>query len=351
VHIDILVKNSGAVMPFVANESEQILYAALRSGLRLPYECASGTCGTCKAKLIEGSVTNLWREASGNSFIRADKNEILMCQSSALTKCKLEIRSLGVQNCEEIFKPEYYSGIINRAGMLTNDVQLIEVKLDRLMNYSAGQFILLRAHGVEGFRAYSMVDRDKGSDVLELVIKRKHGGKLSNFLFQSDIEGNQLEIFGPLGRSTYSYERDHNSDLICAAGGTGIAGILAILFEASNDKFFDHHKALVCFGVNSEAELFFIDRLSALALKHSQNLRIVIALSNGDISSYLKNTYPELNFFKGFVHEALVIEDISKFQKPIGFLAGPPVAVEACTVVLIKSNIVEPNQIRFDRFG
>lgn len=351
MHVDILVKNLGITMPFDVLESEQILYAALRSGLCVPYECASGTCGTCKAKLVEGSVTNLWNEAIGSKFIRADRNEILLCQSTPTTNCKLELRSLGAVKREAIFKPEHCRAIINRAGMLTNDVQLIEIKLDRVMNYSAGQFVLVKAQGIEGFRAYSMVDRDKGSDVLELVIKRKHGGKLSNFLFQSNIQGNQLEIFGPLGHATFNYDRDKDSDLICAAGGTGLAGILAILFDASNTSFFENHNALVCFGVNTEADLFFIDRLSYLARKYSSNLKIIITLSKDDISPYLQNSHPELNFYKGFVHEALANEDISKFQNPIAFLAGPPIAVEACTAVLLKGNVVEPTQIRFDRFG
>ena len=351
MHIDIQVKNTEIVLPFEVKKSEQLLYAALRSGISLPYECASGTCGTCKAKIIEGSVTNLWEEASGNVFIRKDKNEILLCQSAAISNCTLEIRSLGTPRYDTIFTPDYCYGIINRAGMLTNDVQLIELKLNRPMNYLAGQFILVKAPGIDGFRAYSMVDRDKGNDSLELVIKRKSGGKLSDFLFKSNIQGSQLEIFGPLGHATFDCEKDLNSDLICAAGGTGIAGILAILFEASNAKHFESHRATVCFGVNSELELFFVDRLSFLARQHSDNLKIIISISNGDLSEHLKNLYPELNFIKGFVNEALVNENFSNLKNPICFLAGPPLAVEACTTFLLKNNIVDPSKIRFDRFG
>ena len=39
---------------FEAAAGEKILYAGLRSQIGLPYECGTGTCGTCRAKLIEG---------------------------------------------------------------------------------------------------------------------------------------------------------------------------------------------------------------------------------------------------------------------------------------------------------
>ena len=39
---------------------ERLLYCGLRHGICLPYECASGTCGTCKAKLISGEVYSCW---------------------------------------------------------------------------------------------------------------------------------------------------------------------------------------------------------------------------------------------------------------------------------------------------
>jgi len=39
---------------FETTEGEKILYAGLSEAIGLPYECASGTCGTCKARLVSG---------------------------------------------------------------------------------------------------------------------------------------------------------------------------------------------------------------------------------------------------------------------------------------------------------
>lgn len=41
---------------FTAEKGETVLAAALRHGLVLRYSCRCWSCGTCKAKLIAGSI-------------------------------------------------------------------------------------------------------------------------------------------------------------------------------------------------------------------------------------------------------------------------------------------------------
>ena len=41
---------------FQAEDGESVLSAALRSGLVIPYGCKNGACGSCKGKIISGSV-------------------------------------------------------------------------------------------------------------------------------------------------------------------------------------------------------------------------------------------------------------------------------------------------------
>ncbi len=63
--------------PVAANES--ILAAALRVRPDVPFACAGGVCGTCRARVIEGAVT-----MSENYALEPDEIErgfVLTCQS------------------------------------------------------------------------------------------------------------------------------------------------------------------------------------------------------------------------------------------------------------------------------
>ena len=61
---------------------QTVLAAALAAGVDLPYECASGSCGSCRARLVEGTVASRWVDAPGLSERDRRKGDrILCCQS------------------------------------------------------------------------------------------------------------------------------------------------------------------------------------------------------------------------------------------------------------------------------
>ncbi len=69
---------------YLASDGEDILDAALKQGIDLPFACKGGVCSTCKAKLIEGAV-----EMDVNWALEPEEVEqgfILTCQSHPKTK-------------------------------------------------------------------------------------------------------------------------------------------------------------------------------------------------------------------------------------------------------------------------
>jgi toluene monooxygenase electron transfer component len=50
-----------------------------------------------------------------------------------------------------------------------------EVGLAAPMTFDAGQFVVLKVPGLDGARAYSMVNFQRDCSRIDLVIKRKHG--------------------------------------------------------------------------------------------------------------------------------------------------------------------------------
>ncbi len=64
---------------FDAESAETILAAGIRQGIGLPYGCKDGACGSCKCKLVSGTVThgphqekalNAEEEAAGSAWRR-----------------------------------------------------------------------------------------------------------------------------------------------------------------------------------------------------------------------------------------------------------------------------------------
>ena len=67
---------------------QTILDAARLAGLRLPFSCTKGMCGTCKTRLTSGTV-----EMGHNGGIRQqeiDKGMILICCSKPLTALTID---------------------------------------------------------------------------------------------------------------------------------------------------------------------------------------------------------------------------------------------------------------------
>jgi toluene monooxygenase electron transfer component len=67
----IVVNARNGTREFECHPGEKILHAGLRSGLELPYECATGTCGSCKARLVSGRPVSEWPDAPGGRYLKA----------------------------------------------------------------------------------------------------------------------------------------------------------------------------------------------------------------------------------------------------------------------------------------
>ena len=68
----IVVEAKNGTRDFTCEPGEKILHAGLRSGVELPYECATGTCGTCKARLVSGRTESEWPEAPGRRYLKGE---------------------------------------------------------------------------------------------------------------------------------------------------------------------------------------------------------------------------------------------------------------------------------------
>ena len=331
---------------FECTPGEKILHAGLRSGIALPYECGTGTCGTCNARLLSGRVASEWPDAPGGRYLKSEA-ELLMCQCVAHEDCALEVSVLKAPEAG-IPLPGRLGGLVRDWRGLTHDVAAFDVDLDRPLDFDAGQFALLGVPGIAGARAYSMVNFERGARRLSFVVKKKPGGAVSEWLFGAGVDGTRVELFAPLGHATF--RPGLAKHVLCIAGGSGIAGMMSILACAGHAGHFADWDGHVFFGVRAERDGFFLDELEALRARYPR-LGVTVALSDEEVPAGLPAAHPGLTFARGLVHAVAGERMRGRFADVRAYVAGPPPMVDACLRLLLREARLTPADIRYDKFS
>ncbi len=333
---------------FDCDSAEPILHAGLRAGLDLPYECASGTCGTCKATIVDGSVDCAWPQAPGHKTVKAEKHEFLMCQSHPTHDATISIAKRVEHRAAGRPAPRAVRGTLEHIEKLNRDVMSFVVTLEEAIDFDAGQFVLFAVDDVVGARSYSMVNFEPGARTLDFLVKRFPGGALTTWLFDEAVDGVRVSLFGPLGRATFEPELGQN--ICCIAGGSGIAGMMAILAHANAIDYFANRGGDVFFGLRTPNDIFFIDDLAAFAAAAHGRLHVTVAFSDAEATPELVARYPNVTFSRGFVHDA-ARETCAARTDTMFFVAGPPPMVDGALRMLLLDAKVPGTQVRYDKFS
>jgi toluene monooxygenase electron transfer component len=345
--VRIVVSGRNGARDFECEPGEKILHAGLRSGVELPYECATGTCGTCRARLVSGRAQSAWAEAPGTRYLKSAA-ELLTCQSVAQSECALEVFTLRSAEAGTS-APRALGGILRGYRRLTHDVAAFDVELDGALDFDAGQFALVSVPGITGARAYSMVNFARRAERLSFVVKKKPGGAVSEWLFGPGVEGARLGLFAPLGHATF--RPDVRRHLLCVAGGSGIAGMMSILALACEAEHFAVWDGQVFFGVRTARDSFFLDELEALRARHPGRLWVTVALSDEDVPASLSAAYPGFAFARGLVHAVAGERMAGRAAELRAYVAGPPPMVDASLRWLLREVRLPPADIRYDKFS
>jgi len=340
VRIQVNARNRG--YDFEALPGEKVLYAGLRAGIDLPYECATGTCGTCKATVVSGRVRDAWSEAPGKKFVKPAANEFLMCQCAAEEGLTLEVSKFVYPMDTGACLPQNCIGTVRNTRALTHDVMGFALEFDQPRDFDAGQFILLAPEGVAGYRGYSMCNFARGGRSLDFIVKRKPDGGFSQWLFGGQRDGARVATFGPLGKATF--DPALGKHLLLIAGGSGIAGMMSILARAKEAQYFARHRGWLFFGIRTMRDAFFLDELSQYS-----EVEITVALSEEVPPT--KTPWPRLRFESGMVHEVAKRVMVGKYQEVRAYVAGPPPAVDAAIRVLLLEAKLSTDNIRYDKYS
>jgi len=314
---------------------QTVLAAALAAGVDLPYECASGSCGSCRARLIEGSVASRWAEAPGlNERDRRKGDRILCCQSVPQTACVIQIRA---GDSAPPVRPKPLRAILRDVRLLNNDVVHLVVDAQERVAFLPGQFMLLDLHGGFGRRAYSMANVADDTGRLEFIVKRKPGGRASKLLFETLRAGDLIDLEGPYGRAWL--RDDSERDIVLLAGGSGLAPIWSIAQAALLRS--PKRRLRLYFGVNRGEDLFWLTQIEHARHEHPEfETHLVLMHASPD---------DPIGCRQGAVGD-LMSRDVDDLPRCDLYMAGPPGLIDHVLRELIVTGRTQADRVFFDRF-
>ncbi|GAB3543292.1 CDP-6-deoxy-delta-3,4-glucoseen reductase [Noviherbaspirillum agri] len=299
---------------FTCEDDETILNAAIRAGVGLPYGCKNGACGTCKGKLLDGTVTHSAHQEKALPVAEEEKGMTLFCCATPHSDVVIEAREvLGVGE----FPIKKLPTRVAKLDRVTDDVMIVSLQLpaNERLQYRAGQYIeFLLKDGKR--RSYSMANAPHLDEHITLHIRHMHGGVFTDHVFNTMKERDILRFEGPQG--TFFLREESDKPMVLLASGTGFAPIKAIIEQAIHNK---STRPMVLYWGGRRPKDLYMHALCEEWAKTLPNFRYVPVISDA---------LPEDGWTgrTGFVHRAVMedLQDMSGYQV---YACGAPIMVDS----------------------
>jgi len=323
----ITVQPSGRA--FQADTTETLLAAGIRQGIGLPYGCKDGACGSCKCKLVSGSVSHGPHQAKALSEAEEAAGYVLTCCGTAQSDVVLESRQVTEAGAFPIKKMPVRVSSLERAS---HDVIVLRLQLPAAdaFQYHAGQYVefLLRDGDRRSYSMANAPHTQAAGPQMELHIRHMPGGKFTDQVFGTMKEKDILRIEGPYG--SFYLREDSDKPIVLLASGTGFAPIKAILEHMAHKGI--TRPATLYWGGRRPADLYQAAWIEA-QLGVMANLRYVPVVSDAQ---------PEDGWTgrTGFVHSA-VLQDIPDLSGHEVYACGAPIVIESARREYVAAGLPE----------
>jgi len=299
---------------FACEADETVLQAAMRADLMIPYGCRNGACGTCKGRILEGTVEFGPHQPSTLSDDEKRRGLALFCVARPQSDLVIEVREVRRAGDIQIKRLPCRIESIERPAA---DVAIVRLKLpsNERLQYLAGQYIdFLLKDGHR--RSFSIATPPHADELLELHIRHTPGGLFTDPLFITYKGREILRFEGPLG----SFYLRENSDkpVIFVAGGTGFAPIKAMIEHMLHHRI--PREIVLYWGARAKRDLY-LPELPGRWQTENPNFTFIPVLSE----PMTGDAWPGRT---GFVHQAVLddFRDLSGYQV---YACGAPPMIDA----------------------
>lgn len=211
------IRIAGSEVRFRCEPGQNVLDAALKAGIEMPYSCRKGVCGNCAGGVSEGEVDCPRTEVT-------PPGQHLYCQ--CIPRSDLEI----VPEAWHRFDPsarKTFTVKVFRNTLAAPDVNVLQLRLPagQRAKFKAGQYLQV-ALPDGSRRSYSMANPPHESDMVQLHIRHVPGGQFTRIV-PGLKSGDTLQVELPFGN--FELREESTAPMLCVVGGTGFAPVKSLL--------------------------------------------------------------------------------------------------------------------------
>jgi NAD(P)H-flavin reductase/hemoglobin-like flavoprotein len=235
---------------------------------------------------------------------------------------------------DAIAQPAWWVGEVVRHDLRRPDLAVLTIRPDQPLLYTAGQFVSVQVpRWPRVWRTFSIANAPRGNGLLDLHVRAVPGGMVSGALTHHTAAGDALLLGQARGEMTPGPGADR--DLVCIAGGTGLAPVKAIIEHViSADAAARSPRRIgLLFGARGEEDLYDLRALREIQSRYPA--LTVTPVVSGE---------PGFAGIRGTLAQAAA-RYVSAEGKDI-FVSGPAEMIRA-TVSALKSRVA-PGQIHHD---
>lgn len=161
-------------------------------------------------------------------------------------------------------QPAWWTGEIVQHDRRTGTVAVLTLRPDRPLEYSPGQYISVQApRWPRIWRNYSIANAPRDNGLVDIHVRAVPGGMVSTALVSRCSVGDVL-LLGP-PRGDMRVPADPERDLVCVAGGTGLAPVKAMIEAVIKAARQGRRRAVTLYaGARTTRDLYDLDDLETL---------------------------------------------------------------------------------------
>ena len=189
--------------------------------------------------------------------------------------------------------PAWWIATVTAMELRGPDIAVLTLLPEQPMNYLPGQHISVQTpHWPRLWRTYSVANAPRPDGRLELHVRAVPGGLVSPVLVHQLKPGDPLVLGAPAGDMTADTQSDR--DVLCLAGGTGLAPVKAITEALISTPGPGRHREIVLYyGARRHLDLYDLEALQDMELAYPW-LQVIPAVSDEPVHAIMYGTIPEL---------------------------------------------------------